>query len=226
MQKKEDIRSLVFVLSSQRCDAITCLLYQVCVPGKNLFGCIFQVRQQSKVQVLLAIREVPNFQTFQQSLNRGWVGQHCRNDDERSLLRRNSCAEIHARQRLRTHHGCHQPVQDSNSQLYGGHHNRNHQQPQQQCSRALPRAAAPQHGDDDSCKQQHGNSIDEQRKTATKLLDQNSGGYVHVNQAFKCRPTVIHQKVADMVCALICLDRRFGLRQLNGTLSHVVFRAA
>ena len=226
VQQEEDIRSIVLVLSSQLGDAITCLLNQVPVAGKDLFGCIFEIRQQSKVQVLLTVGEIPNLQAFQQSLNRCGVGQHCRNDHQRPMRSRNARAKIHARQCLRVHHGCHHPVHDSDRQLYGGHHDRNRHQPQQQCPRPLSRAAAPQHGDDGSREQQRGHRIDEQREASTKLLDRNSGGHLHVNQAFKCRSTVIQQKVTDMVRALIRLYRHFGLRQLNGSLSHIVFRAA
>ena len=72
------------------------------------------------MQVFIAIRQKPDFQSLDQFLDVLLAGEHGRDHHQRAGVQRNSCGTIHSGQGVRRNqHGC-QPVHQRNCQLTAG----------------------------------------------------------------------------------------------------------
>src|ERR1700748_1474968 len=59
---------------------------------------IAKIRQETKVHILISVREEPNFQSFHQFDYALWCCEHGWNHDQRTQLRGNPMRKIHPRQ--------------------------------------------------------------------------------------------------------------------------------
>ena len=78
---------------------------------------VTKIRQQAEVQVVVPVRQEPDFQRLDQAFDALRAGQHGRNHHQSARFRRNPSGEIQSRQQVRRHQQRRPPVHQRHRQL-------------------------------------------------------------------------------------------------------------
>ena len=101
MEKEEGIAFCTPVLFIQLFDPLPGQPQQRLVLRKGFLPCVPEIRQQTEVQVLVPIRQKPNFQRLDQILDVLRAREHRRDHGQGAQFRRNSSDKVHSRQQMR-----------------------------------------------------------------------------------------------------------------------------
>ena len=119
VEKEERIALCVHVLLVQLFDPLPGQPQQLLVLRDRFLVRIREIRQQAEAQVVIPIRQEPDFQRLDQGLDVAGAREHRRNHHQRARFRRNAFGEVHSRQRMRYHKLRGDPVHQRDRQPAG-----------------------------------------------------------------------------------------------------------
>ncbi len=117
MEKKKPVADLIPVLIIQLFDFTAGQPRQRFVLRQYLLVRVSKISQKGKVEVVVPIRQEPNFQRLGQVIDVFIAHEHCRDHNKRPRFRRNPAGEIQTRERMRSRKQGHRPIHKRDRQV-------------------------------------------------------------------------------------------------------------
>ena len=219
MKQVKNRGTVVLIFFIQRLNSCRRLLNELFITGFMFLCRIAKICEQGEINIWIAIRQIANFERFEELFNSPRTRQHRGHDDQRGMRGGNAFGKIQAwKLRGFDKNGC-QPVHERHSQLTGTDQGQQRQRPQ--CPSGNPRGGSPtqEWKGGDHHYGQNASEIKRERMSFRQTGETKPQGKSHVRSPFQ-NSHAFSGQIKTNVCWKIISPTGIFAGQINGTIRH------